>query len=60
MLVDFGARGPHTQRLMPSVIVFVWVVVMIPTAYFMLRNDAEKLFERVTETASVPISVRTR
>jgi len=44
MLVDFGARGPRTQQLMPWVIVFVWVVVMIPTAYFMLRNDAEKLF----------------
>ena len=44
MLVDFWVRGPRVQRLMMWVVVAVWVVVMIPSAYFMLRYNAEKLF----------------
>lgn len=44
MLVDFCARGPRVQRLMLWVIVAVWVVVMVPSAYFMLRYNVEKLF----------------
>jgi succinate dehydrogenase / fumarate reductase cytochrome b subunit len=44
MLVDFWASGPRFQRLMLWVIVTVWVVVMIPSAYFMLQYNVEKLF----------------
>ncbi|HVV23344.1 MAG TPA: succinate dehydrogenase, cytochrome b556 subunit [Pseudonocardiaceae bacterium] len=44
MLVDFWAKGPRYQRLMLWVIVAVWVVVMIPSAYFMLQYNVEKLF----------------
>jgi succinate dehydrogenase / fumarate reductase cytochrome b subunit len=44
MLVDFWAKGPRFQRLMLWVIIVVWVVVMIPSAYFMLQYNVEKLF----------------
>jgi succinate dehydrogenase / fumarate reductase cytochrome b subunit len=44
MLVDFWAKGPRFQKLMLWVIVGVWVVVMIPSAYFMLQYNVEKLF----------------
>jgi succinate dehydrogenase / fumarate reductase, cytochrome b subunit len=44
MLVDFWAKGPRFQRLMLWVIIAVWVVVMIPGAYFMLQYNVEKLF----------------
>jgi succinate dehydrogenase / fumarate reductase cytochrome b subunit len=44
MLVDFWAHGARYQRLMLWVIIVVWVVVMIPSAYFMLQYNVEKLF----------------
>lgn len=44
MLVDFWAKGPRFQKLMLWVIVAVWIVVMIPSAYFMLQYNVEKLF----------------
>ncbi|HEX3791612.1 MAG TPA: succinate dehydrogenase, cytochrome b556 subunit [Pseudonocardiaceae bacterium] len=44
MLVDFWAKGPRFQRLMLWTIIVVWVVVMIPSAYFMLQYNVEKLF----------------
>lgn len=44
MLVDFWAKGARFQKPMLWVIVAVWVVVMIPSAYFMLRYNVEKLF----------------
>lgn len=44
MLVDFWSRGPRYQRLMLWVIIAVWIVVMVPSAYFMLQYNVEKLF----------------
>jgi succinate dehydrogenase / fumarate reductase cytochrome b subunit len=44
MLVDFWAKGVRYQRLMLWLIIVVWVVVMIPSAYFMLQYNVEKLF----------------
>jgi succinate dehydrogenase / fumarate reductase cytochrome b subunit len=44
MLVDFWAKGARHQRLMLWVIVAVWIVVMVPSAYFMLQYNVEKLF----------------
>ncbi|HEY3607416.1 MAG TPA: succinate dehydrogenase, cytochrome b556 subunit [Pseudonocardiaceae bacterium] len=44
MLVDFWAGGVRYQRLMLWVIVAVWIVVMVPSAYFMLQYNVEKLF----------------
>ena len=42
--VDFWARGPRYQRQMLWVVVGVWVVVMLPGAYFMLKHTAEAMF----------------
>jgi succinate dehydrogenase / fumarate reductase, cytochrome b subunit len=44
MLLDFWAKGARYQRLMSWVVIGVWVVVMVPSAYFMLRYNVEKLF----------------
>ncbi len=44
MLVDFWGNGPRYQRPMLWVIIAVWIVVMVPSAYFMLRYNAEQLF----------------
>lgn len=42
--VDFWARGPRYQRQMLWVVVGVWVVVMLPGAFFMLKHTAEAMF----------------
>jgi succinate dehydrogenase / fumarate reductase cytochrome b subunit len=44
MLVDFWAKGPRYQRVMLWAIVAVWIVVMVPGAYFMLKFNVEKIF----------------
>lgn len=38
MLVDFWAKGPRLQRLMLWIVVGIWVVVMLPGAFFMLKR----------------------
>src|ERR1700755_161153 len=35
--VDFWSKGPRLQRQMLWAIVVIWVVVMVPGAYFMLQ-----------------------
>jgi succinate dehydrogenase / fumarate reductase cytochrome b subunit len=42
--VDFWARGPRYQRQMLWVVVGIWLVVMIPGTYFMMRHTVEALF----------------
>jgi succinate dehydrogenase / fumarate reductase cytochrome b subunit len=44
MLVDFWSKGPKVQRVMLWTIIAVWIVVMIPSAYFMLQYNVEQLF----------------
>lgn len=44
MLVDFWAKGPKYQRIMLWSLVAVWVVVMIPGAYFMLERTVSDMF----------------
>jgi succinate dehydrogenase / fumarate reductase, cytochrome b subunit len=44
MLVDFWSKGPKVQRVMLWAIVAIWIVVMIPSAYFMLQYNVEQLF----------------
>lgn len=44
MLVDFWSKGPKVQRVMLWAIIVIWVLVMIPSAYFMLQYNVEKLF----------------
>jgi len=44
ILVDFWAEGPRHQKGMFRAIVIVWLALMIPAAYFMLKHTAETLF----------------
>ncbi len=44
ILVDFWAEGPRHQKGMFRAIIVVWLLVMIPAAYFMLKHTAEALF----------------
>ena len=44
MLVDFWSKGPRFQRPMLWIIIAVWVVVMIPGAYFMLQRSFITVF----------------
>ena len=44
MLVDFWAKGPKYQRPMLWAILAIWVVVMVPGAYFMLERTVRTLF----------------
>lgn len=44
MAVDFWAKGPRYQRQMLWAIVGVWVVVMVPATYFMMKHSFEVLF----------------
>ena len=42
--VAFWSRGPRSQRQMLWVVVGVWVIVMLPGTYFMLKHTVEALF----------------
>ncbi|CAN5424114.1 succinate dehydrogenase, cytochrome b556 subunit [soil metagenome] len=42
--IDFWSRGPRLQRQMLWTIVAIWVVVMVPGAFFMFKHSFEALF----------------
>jgi succinate dehydrogenase / fumarate reductase cytochrome b subunit len=44
ILVDFWAAGPRHHRAMFWSIAVVWVLLMVPGAYFMLIHTIEALF----------------
>ena len=44
MTVDFWSKGPKYQRQMLWAILAIWVLVMLPGAYFMLRITVMKMF----------------
>jgi succinate dehydrogenase / fumarate reductase, cytochrome b subunit len=44
ILVDFWAKGPRHQKAMFRGIVVVWLVLIVPGAYFMLKHTFEVLF----------------
>jgi succinate dehydrogenase / fumarate reductase cytochrome b subunit len=44
MLVDFWAKGPRYQRKMLWIVVGTWIIVMLPTVYFMLEYTVRKTF----------------
>ncbi|OLZ55852.1 succinate dehydrogenase, cytochrome b556 subunit [Amycolatopsis keratiniphila] len=44
MLVDFWEKGPKFQKPMLWTILAIWVVVMIPGAYFMMKRTVEVMF----------------
>jgi succinate dehydrogenase / fumarate reductase cytochrome b subunit len=39
--VDFWSKGPRLQRQMLWIILAVWVIVMVPGGYFMLKHTVE-------------------
>jgi succinate dehydrogenase / fumarate reductase, cytochrome b subunit len=44
ILVDFWAKGPRYQRQMTWAIGTVWVLLMVPGTYFMIKHTVEALF----------------
>lgn len=44
ILVDFWAKGPRYQRQMTWAIAAVWVLLMVPGAFFMIKHTVEALF----------------
>lgn len=42
--IDFWAQGPRYQKAMLWSVVVVWLLVMVPGAYFMLQHTAQELF----------------
>jgi succinate dehydrogenase / fumarate reductase cytochrome b subunit len=44
MAVDFWSQGPRYQRQMLWTIVAVWVIVMVPAAFFMFKHSFDVLF----------------
>jgi succinate dehydrogenase / fumarate reductase cytochrome b subunit len=44
MLIDFWEQGPRYQRQMLYAALGLWVVLMVPAAFFMLRHTALTLF----------------
>jgi succinate dehydrogenase / fumarate reductase, cytochrome b subunit len=44
MTIDFWVKGPRYQRQMLWAIGVIWVLVMLPGAYFMLERTVSNLF----------------
>jgi succinate dehydrogenase / fumarate reductase, cytochrome b subunit len=44
ILVDFWAKGPRYQRQMTWAIATVWVLLMVPGTFFMLKHTIEAMF----------------
>ncbi len=44
ILVDFWAKGPRFQRQMTWAIATVWILLMVPGTYFMIKHTVEALF----------------
>jgi succinate dehydrogenase / fumarate reductase cytochrome b subunit len=44
ILVDFWSKGPKYHRVMLWTIVGIWVAVMLPGAYFMLKHTITVVF----------------
>ncbi len=44
MLIDFWARGPRLQRQMLWAVLAIWVLLMVPGVFFMLKHTVEVLF----------------
>lgn len=42
--VDFWSKGPRYQKQMLWAVVAVWLVLMVPSAYFMLQHTFLELF----------------
>ena len=48
ILVDFWGKGPKYHKAMLWVIGIIWLVVMVPGTYFMIKHTVEQLFGSAT------------
>ena len=46
--IDFWAKGPRYQRHMTWIVAGIWLIVMIPGTYYMMRHTVEALFGAAT------------
>lgn len=44
ILVDFWSRGPRYQRQMTWGIAIVWIALMVPGTFFMVKHTVEAIF----------------
>lgn len=44
VLIDFWSKGPRYQRQMTWAIATVWILLMVPGTYFMLKHTVEAMF----------------
>lgn len=44
VLIDFWSKGPKYQRAMLWTIVALWLIVMIPGTYYMMKHTIEVMF----------------
>ncbi|MFZ9309162.1 MAG: succinate dehydrogenase, cytochrome b556 subunit [Candidatus Nanopelagicales bacterium] len=44
VLIDFWSKGPKYQRAMLWTIVALWMIVMIPGTYYMMKHTIEVMF----------------
>lgn len=44
ILVDFWSKGPRYQKQMTWALGTVWVVLMVPGTFFMLKHTVESIF----------------
>lgn len=44
VLIDFWSKGPRYQRVMLWSIVALWVIIMIPGTYYMMKHTIEVMF----------------
>jgi len=44
VLIDFWSKGPRYQRQMTWVIAAVWIALMVPGTFFMLKHTVEAIF----------------
>lgn len=44
ILVDFWAKGPKYQKMMTRILGTLWIVLMVPGTFFMIKHTVEALF----------------
>ncbi len=44
ILVDFWSQGPRHQKGMLRAIIVIWLLIMVPAAWFMTKHTLEALF----------------
>lgn len=44
VLIDFWSKGPRYQRQMTWVIAAIWIALMVPGTFFMMKHTVEAMF----------------